>query len=89
LYGEWLRRQGQRREARARLRVAHELLSDSGAEAFARRAADELRATGERARSRSRQTYDQLTLQEAHIARLVATGATSSAVRPYGASTVK
>jgi DNA-binding CsgD family transcriptional regulator len=80
LYGEWLRRQGQRREARARLRVAHELLSDSGAEAFARRAADELRATGEQARSRSRQTYDELTLQEAHIARLVATGATSKEV---------
>ncbi|MET0233254.1 MAG: AAA family ATPase [Kibdelosporangium sp.] len=80
LYGEWLRRQGQRREARARLRTAHEQLSDIGMEAFARRAADELRATGEQARSRSRETYDQLTMQELHIAQLVATGATSKEV---------
>lgn len=80
LYGEWLRRQGRRRDARTNLRAAHEQLSAMGMEAFTRRAADELRATGEQARSRSPHTYDQLTMQEVHIARLVATGATSKEV---------
>jgi DNA-binding CsgD family transcriptional regulator len=51
-----------------------------GLEAFARRAADELRATDEQARARTSPTYDQLTMQEVHIARLVATGATSKEV---------
>ncbi|MFF5205270.1 ATP-binding protein [Streptosporangium sp. NPDC000396] len=80
LYGEWLRRQGRRRDARERLRLAHELLSGMGAEAFADRAAGELRATGEHARSRSSQASEQLTMQEVHIARLVADGATSKEV---------
>ncbi|MBA8809030.1 AAA family ATPase [Promicromonospora sukumoe] len=80
LYGEWLRRAGRRRDCRPHLRTAHELLSGAGIEAFARRAADELRATGETARSRSGHTRDQLTMQELHIARLVATGATSNEV---------
>ncbi|MEV7425687.1 LuxR family transcriptional regulator [Streptomyces sp. NPDC091212] len=80
LYGEWLRREGRRRDCRRYLRTAHELLSEAGIEAFARRAADELRATGEKARSRSGHTYDQLTTQEVYIARLVATGATSNEV---------
>ncbi|WP_282780045.1 helix-turn-helix transcriptional regulator, partial [Nocardia sp. CC201C] len=79
-YGEWLRRQGRRKEAREHLRAAHESLSDIGMAAFARRAAAELRATGESARSRTKPTYDQLTMQELHIARLVATGATSKEV---------
>ncbi len=80
VYGEWLRRQGRRRDARTELRQAHELLSDLGAEAFASRAAAELRATGEHARSRSAPTSDTLTVQEVHIARLVADGATSKEV---------
>lgn len=80
LYGEWLRRQGRRQDCRPHLRTAHELLSGAGLEAFARRAADELRATGETARSRSGQARDQLTMQELHIARLVASGATSKEV---------
>ncbi|GAA4785601.1 LuxR family transcriptional regulator [Streptomyces ziwulingensis] len=80
LYGEWLRRAGRRRDCRRHLRTAHELLSDAGVEAFARRAADELRATGERAPGRSGPAYDQLTAQEMYIARLVATGATSKEV---------
>ena len=80
LYGEWLRREGRRRDCRPHLRTAHELLSGAGLEAFAQRAADELRATGETARRRSGHTRDQLTMQELHIARLVATGATSSEV---------
>ncbi|WP_157252908.1 AAA family ATPase [Nonomuraea typhae] len=81
LYGEWLRRAGRRSDARRHLRTAHDLLSACGLDAFARRAAGELRATGERARSRSApHAYDQLTMQEVHIARLVATGATSKEV---------
>ncbi len=80
LYGEWLRREGRRRDCRTHLRTAHELLSDAGMEAFAGRAADELRATGEKARGRSGNTYDQLTMQEVYISRLVATGATSNEV---------
>ncbi|CAM3582726.1 AAA family ATPase [Kibdelosporangium persicum] len=80
LYGEWLRRQGRRLDARQILRNAHEMFSQTGMEAFARRAADELRATGGQARSRSVHSYDELTMQEVHIARLVATGATSKEV---------
>nr|WP_042197394.1 LuxR family transcriptional regulator [Kibdelosporangium sp. MJ126-NF4]CEL22931.1 FIG00660473: hypothetical protein [Kibdelosporangium sp. MJ126-NF4]CTQ90070.1 FIG00660473: hypothetical protein [Kibdelosporangium sp. MJ126-NF4] len=80
LYGEWLRRNNRRADARDHLRTAHELLSAIGMDAFASRAADELRATGEQARSRTMPSYDQLTMQELHIARLVATGATSREV---------
>jgi DNA-binding CsgD family transcriptional regulator len=80
LYGEWLRRVGRRRDCRQHLRTAHDMFSGAGLEAFTRRAADELRATGEKARSRSGRTYDQLTMQEMSIARQVATGATSGEV---------
>ncbi|MFJ5985751.1 AAA family ATPase [Lentzea sp. NPDC092896] len=80
VYGEWLRRAGRRVDARTQLRAAHDLLSSIGMEAFAARAALELKATGEVARSRSAQVTDELTMQETHIARLVATGATSKEV---------
>ncbi|MEU1201549.1 AAA family ATPase [Streptomyces sp. NPDC005813] len=80
LYGEWLRRQGRRRDARTALRSAHTSFCDLGMEAFAERAAGELRATGEQARSRTSKASDQLTMQEVHIARLVADGATSKEV---------
>ncbi|WP_112274193.1 helix-turn-helix transcriptional regulator [Lentzea terrae] len=80
LYGEWLRRAGRRVDAREQLRAAHELLSGMGMRAFAARAARELQATGEIARSRSARAADDLTGQEQHIARLVATGATSKEV---------
>ncbi len=80
VYGEWLRREGRRQDAREQLRTAHRLLSDMGASAFAERAARELRATGEHPRERTAQPSDTLTAHEAHIARLVATGATSREV---------
>ncbi|GAA4523292.1 ATP-binding protein [Amycolatopsis samaneae] len=80
LYGEWLRRERRGRGAREHLRVAHELLSRAGMEAFAQRAAAELRATGEPPGSGSPRAGGPLTTQELRIARLVATGATSREV---------
>jgi DNA-binding CsgD family transcriptional regulator len=80
VYGEWLRREGRRHDAREQLRTAHELLLNMGAEAFAARAARELRATGEHPRNRTVQLTDALTDHELQIARLVATGATSREV---------
>ena len=77
LYGEWLRRVGRRSESRDRLRTAHEMLTEIGMEAFAERARRELLATGATARRRRPETRDDLTPQEAQIARLVAEGATN------------
>jgi DNA-binding CsgD family transcriptional regulator len=74
LYGEWLRRQRRRGEARAHLRTAHGLLDAMGMEGFAARARHELRATGETARRRSVASMPQLTAQEAQIARLARDG---------------
>jgi DNA-binding CsgD family transcriptional regulator len=74
LYGEWLRRQRRHREARVQLRTAHGMLDAIGMEGFAARARHELRATGETARKRSVATIDQLTAQEAQIARLARDG---------------
>jgi DNA-binding CsgD family transcriptional regulator len=80
VYGEWLRRERRRQDAREHLRIAHDLLSNMGAEAFAARAARELRSTGEHPRQRTAQPTDALTANELQIARLVATGATSREV---------
>jgi DNA-binding CsgD family transcriptional regulator len=77
LYGEWLRRERRRLDARKHLRTALEAFTSMGAEAFARRAERELLATGERARKRTVDTLDQLTPQETQIARLAATGHTN------------
>jgi DNA-binding CsgD family transcriptional regulator len=74
LYGEWLRRQRRRREARHQLRTAHEMFDAMGLEIFARRAAAELRATGEHARRREVGAVEELTPQEAQIAELVSQG---------------
>ena len=74
VYGEWLRRQNRRLEAREQLRPAHETFSGIGAEAFAERARHELLASGETARRRTDDTRDILTPQEAHIARLARDG---------------
>jgi DNA-binding CsgD family transcriptional regulator len=72
LYGEWLRRQRRRHDARDQLRTAFAMFDSIGMEAFAGRARAELRATGERARPRGPGTQSVLTAQEEQIARLVA-----------------
>jgi DNA-binding CsgD family transcriptional regulator len=77
LYGEWLRRERRRVDARRHLHIALEAFTSMGTEAFARRAERELLATGERARKRSVATLDQLTAQETQIARLAAEGHTN------------
>jgi DNA-binding CsgD family transcriptional regulator len=74
IYGEWLRRENRRTDAREPLRAAHELFASMGAEAFAERAARELLATGERARKRTSDTRGQLTAQETQIAELAREG---------------
>ncbi len=74
LYGEWLRREGRRVDARTHLRAAHELFVTIGMEAFAERARGELLATGERVRRRAVETRDDLTAQERQIARLARDG---------------
>jgi DNA-binding CsgD family transcriptional regulator len=74
LYGEWLRRENRRIDARETLRAAHEMFSAMGAEAFAERAARELLATGEKARKRTADTRGQLTAQETQIAELARDG---------------
>jgi DNA-binding CsgD family transcriptional regulator len=77
LYGEWLRREPRRLDAREQLRIAHEMFTEFGMEAFAERARVELEATGEQPRKRTVQTRDDLTPQEAQISRLAAEGATN------------
>jgi DNA-binding CsgD family transcriptional regulator len=74
LYGEWLRRQGRRRDARDQLRTAHAMLDAMGMAGFAERARKELAATGETARKRTIETASELTAQEAQIARLARNG---------------
>src|SRR3954467_6655750 len=74
LYGEWLRRENRRLDAREQLRTAHELFTVMGYEAFAERARRELLATGESARKRTVETLGDLTAQEAQIARLARDG---------------
>ena len=74
LYGEWLRREGRRADAREQLRTAHDLFTVIGMEAFAERTGRELLATGEKVRKRSPDTRDELTPQEEQIARLAGDG---------------
>ena len=74
VYGEWLRRENQRVNAREHLRAVHDMFGRMGAEAFADRARRELLATGETARKRIDETRDVLTPQEALIARLARDG---------------
>jgi DNA-binding CsgD family transcriptional regulator len=74
LYGEWLRRENRRLDARHQLHAAYDLLDAIGAEAFAERARRELLATGEKVRKREVNAYSQLTSQEEHIIRLARDG---------------
>jgi DNA-binding CsgD family transcriptional regulator len=80
LYGEWLRRQRRRGDARDQLRAAYDIFTSAGAGAFAERARTELSATGERAPKRTADTRDVLTAREAHIARLAGQGASNAEI---------
>jgi DNA-binding CsgD family transcriptional regulator len=80
LYGEWLRLERRRLDARDQLRAALELFIGMGAEAFAARAERELRATGERVRKRRIETRAQLTVQEIQVARLARGGLSNAAI---------
>ena len=77
LYGEWLRRENRRRDARAELRTAYDMFERSGAEGFAQRARGELAATGETVRRHHATSRSPLTAQEAQIARLAGDGFTN------------
>jgi DNA-binding CsgD family transcriptional regulator len=77
LYGEWLRRERRRLDAREELRTAHALFTKFGMDGFAERARLELEATGEHARKRTSETLGDLTPQETQIARLAAEGHTN------------
>ncbi len=80
LYGEWLRRENRRRDARAELRTAHGLFATMGIEAFAELARRELLATGDTVRKRTVETAGELTAQEAYIARLAVDGRTNAEI---------
>ncbi len=80
LYGEWLRRENRREDARVQLRLAYEIFDRIGAGAFADRSRRELAATGELVRSRTGGTLDGLSAQEAEIARMARDGYTNSQI---------
>ncbi|MFF3439488.1 helix-turn-helix transcriptional regulator [Streptosporangium sp. NPDC002721] len=77
LYGEWLRRENRRVDARTQLRIAHEAFTTIGADGFAERAGRELAATGETVRKRTLGVREELTPQEAQIVRLAVAGRTN------------
>ena len=80
LYGEWLRRENRRADARTQLRTAHEMLDAMGLAAFAGRARRELAATGETVRKRTVEATTILTAQESYIARLACVGRTNAEI---------
>jgi DNA-binding CsgD family transcriptional regulator len=80
LYGEWLRRENRRTDARAQLRTAHDMLAAMGMAAFTERAGRELLATGETIRKRTVEAPSTLTAQEVHIARLAVDGHTNGEI---------
>jgi DNA-binding CsgD family transcriptional regulator len=80
VYGEWLRRERRRVDAREQLRTALEMFTSMGTEAFAERAERELLATGEHVRTRSVETRDELTAQEAQVARLARDGLSNAEI---------
>ena len=80
VYGEWLRRENRRMDAREQLRTAYEMFISFGADAFAERTRRELLATGEKVRKRGDETRGQLTAQEEQIARLATDGQTNQEI---------
>jgi len=80
LYGEWLRRESRRVDARAELNLAHELFTSMGMQAFGERARSELLATGEKVRRRISETRDDLTPQERQVAQLARDGLSNSEI---------
>ena len=80
LYGEWLRRENRRQDARTELRAAHGLFTAMGIEAFAERARRELLAAGDTVRKPTVETVSELTAHEAHIARLAVEGRTNAEI---------
>jgi DNA-binding NarL/FixJ family response regulator len=80
IYGEWLRRENRRLEARQQLRTAHEMFTAMGAEAFADRAGRELGATGETIRKRKAESIGELTAQEAQVVTLVREGLSNTEI---------
>jgi DNA-binding NarL/FixJ family response regulator len=82
LYGEWLRRENRRIDARQQLSLAHDMFISMGAEGFAERTRRELLATGEKVRKRNpdRETRDALTPQEEHVARLARDGRSNAEI---------
>jgi DNA-binding CsgD family transcriptional regulator len=80
LYGEWLRRERRRADAREQLRTAHEMFDTMGADGFAERAERELRATGATARKRTDATRGDLTAQEVQVARLARDGLSNAEI---------
>jgi DNA-binding CsgD family transcriptional regulator/tetratricopeptide (TPR) repeat protein len=80
LYGEWLRRENRRSDARHQLRTAHQMFVTMGADGFAERAALDLLATGERARKRTTHTPAQLTARENQIAQLASHGLSNAEI---------
>jgi DNA-binding CsgD family transcriptional regulator len=80
VYGEWLRRQRRRRDAREQLRTAADMFDAVGFEAFAQRARSELLATGERVGKRTGEATEHLTPQETQVARLVIEGSSNRQV---------
>ena len=80
LFGEWLRREGRRTDARQQLRMAHDMLAAIGMRAFSERARRELMATGEKVRKHTVDSVTMLTAQEAYVARLARDGQTNSEI---------
>jgi DNA-binding NarL/FixJ family response regulator len=80
LFGEWLRRENRRLDARLQLRTAYEMFAAIGADTFAERAGRELMATGENVRRRGVETRNDLTAQETQIARLARDGLTNQEI---------